>query len=159
MCIYIYIYLYIYSICMHVYIYIYIYIYRYTNNLKYTYTYTSASRRARPVLCLGCGQMGSTQMGPPQKYWILTDWGKRHALALWEAKSRLNGSTQKITLSKNDKIAVTPLVLTPLVPFRVPRNFFREAPNSRGDGWRFLTVVLYFVFFSLFNYLYYLCLS
>ena len=31
---------------------------------------------------LGCGQMGSTLLGPLQKEWFLTDWGKRYALAL-----------------------------------------------------------------------------
>ena len=35
------------------------------------------------TVVLGCRQMGSTLMGPLQKYWILTDWGKRYALALW----------------------------------------------------------------------------
>ena len=34
------------------------------------------------IIIIGCGQMGSTLMGPPQKYLILTDWGKRYALAL-----------------------------------------------------------------------------
>ena len=31
---------------------------------------------------VGCEQMGSTLMGPLQKTIILTDWGKRYALAL-----------------------------------------------------------------------------
>ena len=34
----------------------------------------------------------------------------------------VNGSTQKAPLSRSIQFAVTPLVLTPFVPFRTPRD-------------------------------------
>ena len=44
---------------------------------------------------VGCGQMGSTLVGPRQKKWILTGWGERYALALWEYNRRLTGMPKK----------------------------------------------------------------
>ena len=46
---------------------------------------------------LGCGQMGSTLMGPLQQYWCLTDWWKkgRPGWHFWEDKSRLAGVPKK----------------------------------------------------------------
>ena len=40
--------------------------------------------QATKTMCcfIGCGQMGSTLMGPLQKESILTDWVKRYALTL-----------------------------------------------------------------------------
>ena len=67
---------------------------------------------------LGCGQTGSTLMGPLQKQLFLTNWGKRYALALLGRQKQVNWSTQKVPLSKNMKFVVTPLVLTPFVHFR-----------------------------------------
>ena len=47
----------------------------------------------------------------------LTDWEKRYAMSLLGRQKQVQGSTQKVPL-KNMKFAVTPLVLTPFVPFR-----------------------------------------
>ena len=46
-----------------------------------------------------------------------------------EDKSRLTG-VPKRSLSKNMKFAVTPLVLTPFVPFREPRNFASQGSEE-----------------------------
>ena len=48
----------------------------------------------------------------------LTFWGKRYALALLGRYKQVSGSAQKVPLSKNLSLAVTPLVLAPSVPFR-----------------------------------------
>ena len=65
---------------------------------------------------------------------MLTYWGKRYALALREDKRRLTGvlSTQQVPLSKTTTFAVTPLVLTPCVPFWVPEEAARhEVPDCQ----------------------------
>ena len=86
-----------------------------------------------PRLPLVAPKMGSTPMGPLQKYSILKDWGKRYALALLGRQKQVNGSTQKVPLSKNMKFAVTPLVLTPFVPFRSPESRQRLGEHLAVD--------------------------
>ena len=78
---------------------------------------------------LGCGRMGSTPMGPLRKTTILTDSGKGTPWHVREDKRRLTGVPQKIPLSKNMKSAVTPLVLTPFVPFRQSWETGRKAQS------------------------------
>ena len=56
---------------------------------------------------------------------------KRHALAFF-GKHTFNGSTKKY-LSKNNKIAVTPWVLTPCAPFRKTAGLVL-APGERRLG-------------------------
>ena len=48
----------------------------------------------------------------------------------WEDKSRLTGMPKKVPLSKNLKIAVTPLVLTPFAPLRASRSYVSPASSS-----------------------------
>ena len=57
--------------------------------------------------------------------------GKRCALALLGRQKQVNGSTQKVPLSKNIKLAVTPLVLSPFVPFR---GLARRLPDGVGTS-------------------------
>ena len=65
------------------------------------YVLTAPSPRRRgPGRRLGCRQMGSTLLGPLQKQRILTDWGKRYALALLEYKSRFTGVPKRSPCQK-----------------------------------------------------------
>ena len=52
-----------------------------------------------------------------------------YALGLPGKYNNVSRNAQKVPLSKNIKIAVAPLVLTPFVPFRAPRE---EAPELRA---------------------------
>ena len=67
---------------------------------------------------VGCGQMGSTLMGPLQKYQFCQIGEKGTPWHFWEDESRLTGIPKNVPLSKTMKFAATPLVLTPFVPFR-----------------------------------------
>ena len=72
-------------------------------------------------------------MGPLQKRLILTDWGKKvRPGTSGKIKVGLTGEPKKVTLSKNKTFAVTPLVLTPFVPFRRPRKKRSHLPVGGG---------------------------
>ena len=72
---------------------------------------------------IGCGLMGSTLMGSLQNYYCLTDLENCETCNAWYVTLTdfdgmvhdFDGNAQMYLLSKNMKIAVTPLVLTPLV--------------------------------------------
>ena len=68
---------------------------------------------------LVAGHMGSTLMGPLQKVRNFDSLGKKiRPSTFGKINYRLTG-VPKESMSKNMKFAVTPLVLTPLVPFRI----------------------------------------
>ena len=92
----------------------------------------SADRRTWQREQLGCGQMGSTLIGPLQKQWILTDWEKGTPWHCWEDSSKLTGIPNK-SLSKSMQFAATPSVASPreesftiLLPERNPLLFYSQ---------------------------------
>ena len=65
---------------------------------------------------LGCGQVGSTQMGTLQKSGLLTDWGKRYAWHCWDYKSRLTGVPKKpLCQTREHEIRSGPVGADPLL--------------------------------------------
>ena len=72
------------------------------------------------LTCFGCGQMGSTLMGAAAKVMNFDRLGNKVRPGTFGKINRqVNGSAQKVPLSNNMKFAVTPMALTPFVPFRV----------------------------------------
>ena len=106
---YIYIYIYIYTgmrVCVYIYIYIYNYLFR-----------PPRGWRSLESLAVDKNGVSTNESGRCKSnvFWQIGEKGT--PWHFWEDESRLTGVPNK-SLSKNRKFAVTPLVLTPLVPLR-----------------------------------------
>ena len=102
------------------YIYIYIYVCVYSHDLL-TLDGSNVENNNHTNRAAGTPRAGSEGAVPA---------GRAHpprvgALVADKIKS-INGSTQQVPVSTNTKFAVTPLVRTTLVPFRVPVHFYGE---------------------------------
>ena len=77
----------------------------------------SPGRRAGGALtAFGCGENGVSTNGAAAKVMSFAGLEKRYVLAFWG--KQIKWEYQQESLSKNTTVAVTPLVLTPFVPFR-----------------------------------------
>ena len=139
-CVYIYIYIYIHKfMCIYIYIYIhrerergrdmhmYVYIYiciciMYMYIYIYIYVYAPSKRRFRfaPRRRFSCLQTKGVDTNGAAGKVIKFDRSRKKVRPwhFWQNQSGLTGVTKQVTLSTTKTFAVTPLVLTPFVPFR-----------------------------------------
>ena len=78
--------------------------------------------------------MGSALTGPLRRSWVLTNWGKRYALALFGRHKQVNGSTQKVPLPKKHEIRSDPISADPVCPSPSSVCFLKHVPKNMPEG-------------------------